>query len=166
MPKGVVATIPINKAVFQIILNKKKTCISRLTEEMMNLPNGCSDKTLRRSLNKGRIREKYLLQIAEYLNVDPRILSGEKIKRVEDLKYISLSRTPFFNAERDRYLKECMDDTLRRTLALFNISFAQFEELAFDKQYDFQRDLFAEMLIVIRRHFGTDAYGDREMLSC
>ena len=53
MPKGYVETDHVNKDVFMQVLKLKKTSIRRLDEEPSI---ECSDKTIRRSLNNGKMR--------------------------------------------------------------------------------------------------------------
>ena len=77
MPKGFVETDHVNKDVFMQVLKLKKTSIRRLDEE---LSIECSDKTIRRSLNNGKMRRQYIEQIAKYLDVDSRLLTGELVE--------------------------------------------------------------------------------------
>ena len=77
MPKGYVETDHVNKDVFMQVLKLKKTSIRRLDEEPSI---ECSDKTIRRSLNNGKMRRQYIEQIAKYLDVDSRLLTGELVE--------------------------------------------------------------------------------------
>ena len=67
MPKRPVEMIPINKEMFLDILKKKHISIRKLGAE-----SPVCDKTIRRALNAGKIKEKTALQLAAYLNVDPK----------------------------------------------------------------------------------------------
>ena len=69
----------------------------------------CTERTIRRSLNEGKMTPCFLDQIAKYLDVDPRLLSGELHKQAESyddnfLKTISLAQ---LKAEKHPYYKEC-----------------------------------------------------------
>lgn len=174
MPKNKVKTEPVNKEVFLKVLRAKGSSIKKLDKEGTVT---CSDKTIRRSLNSGSMRWIYIDQIARCLNVDPRLLTGEMLRgaflatsKLEKNLYLSplrhIDQYPYFRAEQDRLRKEEIGETIKRVLSLFEISMDQFNEMTFDKQYDFQHDLLNAILPVIYKHFNEDGYGDAEMVSC
>ena len=66
MPRKPVKMIPINKELFMDILKSKHLSIRKVGAE-----SPVCDKTIRRALNDGKIKEKTALQLAAYLNVDP-----------------------------------------------------------------------------------------------
>ena len=149
MPKGFVETDHVNKDVFMQVLKLKKTSIRRLEEE---LSIECSDKTIRRSLNNGKMRRQYIEQIAKYLDVDSRLLTGELVEGafhttnsvIRELYLNPLTHIedfPYFREEQERLQREKIDETLKRILSLFEISYKQFEEKDFEEQYSFQHDL-------------------------
>lgn len=174
MPKNVVKIKPVNKKVFHWIIKEKGSSIRKLgnTEGI-----DCSEKTIRRELNtRGGLREQYLDQIARHLNVDSRLLSGELVKKAfsttdNDMKNLYLSPLahiedyPYFREEQDRLRMEHIDETLKRILSLFEVSFEQFKAKTFDEQYDFQHDLLSAMLPVMYKHFDRDGYGDTGRIS-
>ena len=136
MPKGFVETDHVNKDVFMQVLKLKKTSIRRLDEE---LSIECSDKTIRRSLNNGKMRRQYIEQIAKYLDVDSRLLTGELVEGafhttnsvIRELYLNPLTHIedfPYFREEQERLQREKIDETLKRILSLFEISYKQFEE--------------------------------------
>lgn len=175
MPKNDVKVIPVNKEVFQYILKKKGSSIRKLgAADCID----CSEKTIRRELNKksGGLRKQYLEQIARYLNVDSRLLSGELVKKAfssqnECLRKLYLQPLehiddyPYFREEQDRLRSERIDETLKRVLSLFEISYEQFQSKSFEEQYSFQHDLFSAILPVMYKHFDSDGYGDKERWS-
>ena len=174
MPKGYVETDHVNKDVFMQVLKLKKTSIRRLDEEPSI---ECSDKTIRRSLNNGKMRRQYIEQIAKYLDVDSRLLTGELVEgafhttnSVVRKLYLNplthIKDFPYFREEQERLQREKIDETLRRILSLFEISYKQFEEKDFEEQYYFQHDLFDAILSIIYKHFKQDGYGDAEMYNC
>ena len=174
MPKGYVRTDPINKSVFMRVLKLKKSSIRQLDEE---LTVECSDKTIRKSLNKGQMRRQYIDQIAKFLDVDSRLLTGELVKGafqtsdpiMQELYLNPLTHIedfPYFREEQAIFRREKIGETLKRILSLFEISYRQFEEKNFEEQYTFQRDLFSAILPVIYRHFKQDGYGDVERYNC
>lgn len=57
MPKGYVKTERVNKEIFMRVLKLKGVSIRQLDDE---LSIECSDKTIRRSLNKGQMRNIYI----------------------------------------------------------------------------------------------------------
>ena len=161
MPKGFVETDHVNKDVFMQVLKLKKTSIRRLDEE---LSIECSDKTIRRSLNNGKMRRQYIEQIAKYLDVDSRLLTGELVEGafhttnsvIRELYLNPLTHIedfPYFREEQERLQREKIDETLKRILSLFEISYKQFEEKDFEEQYSFQHDLLDAILPVIYKHF-------------
>lgn len=174
MPKKEVKVRPVNKEIFQYIINKKGSSIRKLGAANCI---DCSEKTIRRELNKsGGLRERYLEQIARYLDVDSRLLSGELVKKAfitqdECLKKLYLHPLehiedyPFFREEQDRLRSERIEETLKRILSLFEISYEQFQAKDFEEQYSFQHDLFSAILPVMYRHFDRDGYGDSDRLS-
>lgn len=171
MPKGLVETEPVNKEIFMQVLARKNSSIRQLDEA---IEVECSDKTMRRSLNKGKMRKQYIEQIARYLDVDPRLLTGELVKnasRTTDplLKKIymrplnHIEEYPYFRAEREKISLETVDETVERILSIVGISPSQFTEKGSEDQYEFERDLFSAILPVIYKHFSGDGYGDPEM---
>lgn len=174
MPKNVVKIKPVNKEIFFRIIKEKGSSIRKLgnTEGI-----DCSEKTIRRELNtRGGLREQYLDQIARYLDVDSRLLSGELVKKAfsttdKSMKNLYLSPMahiedyPYFREEQDRLRKEHIDETLKRILSLFEVSYEQFKAKTFEEQYDFQHDLLSAILPVMYKHFDRDGYGDTGRIS-
>ena len=170
MPKNVCKTIPVHKTVFLYILKLKKSSIRKLGE-VQEIK--CSEKTIRRELNNGGLREQYIEQIAKYLNVDSRLLTGELVQNAftttdKEWKKIYLQPLshiedfPYFRAEQERLRREHISETLRRILSLFEISYDQFEAKNFEEQYEFQHDLFTAILPVILKHYDKDGYGNTD----
>ena len=174
MPKNVVKIKQVNKEVFSKIIKEKGSSIRKLgnTEGI-----DCSEKTIRRELNtRGGLREQYLDQIARHLNVDSRLLSGELVEKAftttdKGMKSIYLyplahiEDYPYFREEQDRLRVEHIDETLKRILLLFEVSYEQFKAKTFEEQYDFQHDLLSAILPVRYKHFDRDGYGNTERMS-
>lgn len=170
MPKKDVEVVKVNKRVFSYILKKKGSSIRKLGEE----PDiHCSEKTIRRELNdKGGLRPQYVKQIARYLNVDSRLLTGEMLKKGyrqdgSGFRYYCSSPLdhiedfPFFHEEHEKLMsmEETMG-TIYHILSMFRISSKQFQDLDFDAQYCFQYDLFSAIVQVICKHFDRDGFGN------
>lgn len=70
----------------------------------------CTERTIRRTLNEdnGKINPRYLSQIAKYLNIDPRLLTGGNIDMFSDSipKTIYLSQLTIENYSYFRKRKE------------------------------------------------------------
>lgn len=173
MPKNVCKTVPVQKKVFLHILKLKNSSIRKLGEAQ---DIDCSEKTIRRELNNGGLREQYVDQIAKHLNVDSKLLTGELVKNaftttdktwrriyLQPLGHIE--DFPYFRAEQERLRRENISETLKRILSLFEISYAQFEAKSFEEQYEFQHDLFTAILPVIFKHYEMDGYGNTDGLS-
>lgn len=174
MPKGPVKREKINKDVFKKILKIKKSTIPKLGEE---LSIECSEKTIRRSLGKGEMRKQYLHQIAKFLDVDYDLLTGDMVAmafQTKDpvIKKVCLSPLthvedyPYISEDESRMRREKIDETLKRILLLYNISYVQFQNMESEKQYNFQHDLFEAILPVIYRYYDMDSNGDTSMISC
>lgn len=174
MPRGEVETVDVINEVFREILHRKKSSIRKLGQEPSV---DCSEKTIRRELKeKGGLRQQYVDRIARYLDVDPRLLTGELVKaafETEDgekrrqLLYPleHLERFPYFREEQSRIRMEGIDQTIRRILSLFEISYSQFEEKNFEDQYSFQHDMIVALMPVMYEHFDRDGYGNKERRS-
>lgn len=174
MPKNVVKIKPVNKQVFTYVLKEKGTSIRKLGSEPSI---DCSEKTIRRELNtRGGLREQYLEQIAKFLDVDSRLLSGELVKKAfstsdELWKKVYLQplyhieKYPFFREEQEILQSEHIDETLKRILSLFEVSYDQYQAKDFEEQYEFQHDMFSAILPIMYKHFDRDGYGDIERLS-
>ncbi|MBR0171729.1 MAG: hypothetical protein IJQ21_02945 [Lachnospiraceae bacterium] len=172
MPKNVVAIVDVDKEVFRAVLEKKKSSIRKLGADREIQ---CSEKTIRRELKERQgLRHQYIMAIAKALNVDSRLLTGGLINeigevfgnRAERLQYCldHIDEFPFFREEQERLRREKIDDTLKRVLSLFEVSYKQFEEKSFEDQYVFQHDLLSAMIPIMNKHFDRDGYGrtDRE----
>lgn len=172
MPKNKCATIHVNKMVFMYVLKKKKSSIRKLGMESSV---GCSEKTIRRQLNNEEMRDQYVERIAKFLNVDPRLLTGELVKKafettdnetdnekelrklyLQPLNYIE--DYPYF-CEENRYYSTRIDEVLHPLLTILNISFEQYENKTEDQKYEFQHDLFSAVRTVIYKHFTENGYG-------
>ena len=170
MPKNVCKTVPVHKKVFLHILKIKNSSIRKLGEAQ---DIDCSEKTIRRELNSGGLREQYVEQIAKHLNVDSRLLTGELVKnafatsdkvwqRINLQPLDHVEDFPYFRAEQEKLRKENISETLRRILSLFEISYDQFEAKNFEEQYEFQHDLFSAILPVMFKHYDKDGYGNTD----
>lgn len=170
MPRGKIYKIPVNKTVFNSVV---KACGSSTMKLGDCEDIDCTERTIRRSLAEGRINPTFLDQIARHLDVDPRLLSGELHKQADTysdgflrsicLAQLTPEKYPYYRKRKSDLNKKPIDGLLEQILALFEISFSQFEILDFESQYLFQHDLFDALLPVIKKHFKVDAYGRKEM---
>ena len=170
MPKGITNKSPVNKAVFMSVVKACGSSIIKLGE-CGNI--ACTERTIRRSLNEGKMTPTFLDQIARHLDVDPRLLSGELHKQADSygddfLKSMCLAQLrpenhPYYRKRKSDLDKQPVGQLLEQILALFEISFSQFESLDFEAQYLLQHDLFDALVPVIRKHFKVDAYGRNDM---
>lgn len=161
MPKGNVETKKINKKLFLYIVNAKGYSIRKLGDVDQNIISA-TEKTIRRQLNEGRMRPKYIEEIAKFLDIDSRVLTGELIflhgyRNLYPLEH--LEEYPYFRQERDAFQQENMKETLSRVLSLFNRSYSQFEVKDFEDQYLFQKELLEAIYPVVKKHFVVDGLG-------
>ncbi|MBE6569554.1 MAG: hypothetical protein E7658_04980 [Ruminococcaceae bacterium] len=170
MPKGIIYKVPVNKDVFSSVVKECNSSIIKLGEcEEIK----CTERTIRRSLKEGKITPCYLEQIAKYLNVDTRLLSGDLHKQADNYKdyflksmylaQLKVENYPYFRKRKSDLDKQPIEGLIEQILALFQISFSQFEDMDFEHKYLLQYDLLDAMFPVMRKHFSVDAYGRKDM---
>ena len=170
MPKGKIHKVPVNKQVFQMVVHECGSSIIKLgaCEEVQ-----CTERTIRRALEEGNITPRFLDQIAKYLDVDPRLLSGElheQAKAYSDdflrsiyLAQLKVKNYPYYRKRKSDLNQQPIEELLEQILALFEISFLQYEDMEFEAQYQLQLDLLEALVPVIRKYFKVDAYGREDM---
>ena len=170
MPKGKIYKVPVDKLIFKSIINECGSSIIKLgkCEDI-----DCTERTIRRSLNEGKMTPCFLDQIAKHLDVDSRLLSGELHKKSESycddflrkiyLAQLRIDLYPYYRKREADLNKKPIRELLEHILSLFEISISQFEKMDFESQYLLQHDLFDALIPVIRKHFTMDAYGRKDM---
>ncbi len=180
MPKNKVKTVSVNKKVFMFILKEKNSSIRKLgSDDDIKF----TEKTIRRALNTGEMRPELVKQIANKLDIDSSLLTGEMVKEAftckdRDKMYLYLDPLshlqdfPYFREE-SRELTEIKSDglfetggfkeTMKRILSLFDVSYKQYEKLNSDTKLQFEHDLYESMFPVIRKYFKENAYGDHDV---
>lgn len=170
MPKGTINKIQVDKPVFMTVVHECGSSIIKLGECAAI---DCTERTIRRSLNEGKMTPCFLDQIARYLDVDSRLLSGELHRKADSygndmlrslyLSHLKAGNYPYFKKRQADLNKQPMEELLEQILALFEVSFSQYEAMNFETQYLFQHDLLDSLVPVIKKHFNADAYGRKEM---
>jgi hypothetical protein len=170
MPKGEIYKIPVNKEIFMSIVKECGSSIIKLGE-CKDVE--CTERTIRRSLKEERITPRFLEQIAKHLNVDSRLLSGELHVRAnvycDDflrsvyLAQVKVKNYPYFKKRKSDLDEQPIEALLEQILALFDISFSQFEDMDFESRYRLQHDLLEALVPVIRNHFKVNAFGEKDM---
>lgn len=170
MPKGKIYKVPINKEIFKSVVHECGSSIKKLgaCSEV-----DCTERTLSRSLSEEKITPSFLDQIARHLDVDSRLLSGELHKQVssysdEFIRSIALAQLkaenyPYFRKRQSELNAQPIEALWEQILALFDISFSQFEDMDFEERYLLQHDLLDALAPVIRKHFAVDAFGRTDM---
>lgn len=170
MPKGKIHKVPVNKQVFHTVVHECGSSTIKLgaCKEVQ-----CTERTIRRALEEGKITPRFLDQIARYLDVDPRLLSGElheQAKSYSDdflrsiyLAQLKVKNYPYYRKRKSDLNQQPIEELLEQILALFEISFLQYEDMEFEAQYHLQLDLLEALVPVIRKHFKVDAYGREDM---
>lgn len=165
MPKENVKTIKIkDKALFIDIVHSKGSSINKLGS-IYSIQ--ASEKTLRRQLSHGQMRPHYLDAIAKYLDVDPRLLSGEleDCDRYPNSYFLKhLEDYPYLRKKFDDLRGENLSESIFRILALFNRSLNQYDALDFDSQISFQKELLNAIFPVVTKHFKSQAFGNNNVL--
>lgn len=170
MPKGTINKIQVDKPVFMTVVHECGSSIIKLGECAAI---DCTERTIRRSLNEGKMTPCFLDQIARYLDVDSRLLSGELHRKADSygndmlrslyLSHLKAGNYPYFKKRQADLNKQPMEELLEQILALFEVSFSQYEAMDFETQYLFQHDLLDSLVPVIKKHFNADVYGRKEM---
>ena len=170
MPKGTINKIQVDKPVFMTVVHECGSSIIKLGECAAI---DCTERTIRRSLNEGKMTPCFLDQIARYLDVDSRLLSGELHRKADSygndmlrslyLSHLKAGNYPYFKKRQADLNKQPMEELLEQILALFEVSFSQYEAMDFETQYLFQHDLLDSLVPVIKKHFNADAYGRKGM---
>lgn len=170
MPKGNIHKIRVDKPVFMTVVHECGSSIIKLgaREEV-----DCTERTIRRALNEGKMTPCFLDQIARYLDVDSRLLSGELHRKADSyndeflrslyLAQLKAENYPYFRKRTADLNKQPVKKLLEQILALFEISLSQYEEMDFEAQYLLQHDLLDSLVPVIRKYFQVDAYGRKDM---
>lgn len=161
MPKNKVETIKVDKQIFLEVIKLKGYSIRKLGAVDQNLIKA-TDKTIRRQLNEGRMRPEYIEEIAKYLDVDSRVLTGELINiygRVNLYPLEHIDDFTYFHRQREQFREENIEYMLYCILMLFNRSFSQFEAKNYFEQYLFQKELFEAMYNIITKYFHVDGLG-------
>ena len=170
MPKGMIYKVPVNKSSFISVVHECGSSIIKLGAcgEI-----DCTERTIRRSLNEGKMTPSFLDQIARHLDVDSRLLSGELHKQAnsysdEFIRSIALAQLkpenyPYFRKRQSDLNAQPIEVLWEQILVLFDISFSQFEEMDFEARYLLQHDLLDALAPVIRKHFTADAFGRTDM---
>ena len=170
MPKGIIYKIQVDKPVFMAVVHECGSSIIKLgaCEEI-----DCTERTIRRALNEGKMTPCFLGQIARHLDVDPHLLSGELHRKADSyndeflrslyLAQLNAKNYPYSRKRKADLNKQPVEELLEQILALFEISFSQYEEMDFEAQYLLQHDLLDSLFPVIRKHFQVDAYGRKDM---
>lgn len=170
MPKGIIEKVPVNKSTFISVVHECGSSIIKLGAcgEI-----DCTERTIRRSLNEGKMTPSFLDQIARHLDVDSRLLSGELHKHAssysdEFIRSIALAQLkaenyPYFRKRQSELNAQPIEALWEQILALFDISFSQFEDMDFEARYLLQHDLLDALTPVIRKHFAADAFGRTDM---
>lgn len=170
MPKGTIRKVPVNKSIFMTIVRECGSSIIKLgaCEEI-----DCTERTIRRALNEEKITPTFLDQIARHLNVDSRLLSGDLHKQANSytdelirsiaLAQLKVENFPYFRKRQSDLKAQPIEALWEQILALFDISFSQFEDMDFEAKYLLQHDLLDALAPVIRKHFAADAFGRTDM---
>lgn len=80
MPRGTINKIQVDKTVFMTVVHE---CGSSIIKLGACATIDCTERTIRRSLNEGKMTPCFLDQIARHLDVDSRLLSGELHRKAE-----------------------------------------------------------------------------------
>lgn len=171
MPKNQIYKETIDKDIFIEVLEYRGISIRKLGDvESID----CTERTIRRSLHEKRMTPIFLDQIAKYLDIDPRYLSGElhrkarsvtnQVLKEQWLRRLNPHDFPYFRKVQDDQRMKPIKELLESMFSLFDISYNQFESLEFEKQYELQHEIFDSIIPVIKKYFIEDGYGQKGLL--
>lgn len=158
----------VNKTIFYAILHSKKLSLESFdTEPELYICKDAKQTIYRNLKHPDGFRSDYLDKIGKALDLDPNYLSGKlffsyHFNSLE--RYLSvMNRYPYAHKDYANYQKQNIKHFLSSVLALFDISYTQFEEFDFDKQIAFQKELLTGISNTIGKHFDRDDSGSKEM---
>ena len=164
--RGLAKKTPVNKAIFNRIIYSCGYSVRKLGS-LNEIP--CTEKTIRRSLNEGRMNPEFLDAIAKHINVKPELLSGElhqKAESYEDdafrkvvISTLTKEKYPYYTKRKQELWSFSENGFVENILSLYNVAMSQFNELEFEKQYQFQHDLIDVITPIMFNYFTKDAYG-------
>ena len=172
MPKGKIKKVSIDPDIFMEVIHDCNSSLRKLgnAEEIH-----CTERTLRRARKDGEITPKFLEEIAKFLDVDSRFLSGELHRQAqlcpdEMIKKMCLSsltkkKYPYFRDRKRVLNNQSMDEILEGILALFEVSIDQFYNFEYEQRYNFQHDLLESISCIVAKYFNCDAYGNDDRLN-
>lgn len=161
-------TTKIDKDIFKAVIAKKGFSIRNLgCDTNPDAPSICTERTIRRSLESGRMTTETFEALAKHMDIDPRYLAGTREMK---LRYRNLSRYlsnieyhPFSREAFDKLKQLRRDNWLSTYLSAFNISIDQLNAKPFDEQYEFEHALLIATSELIYKYFKVDADGDPNM---
>lgn len=154
MPKGKTKKISISRNAFRKILKLKETSIKQLGETY----GICSDKTIRRSLNQGEMNPVFLDEIAEFLDVHPKLFSSSI--NIDRINHTTLKNYTYSTKTLEEARSLGIKEDLKVIFSLFDISYMQYDGLDYETQYNLQHGLFEAIYNVLGNYFSKDAYGN------
>ncbi len=162
MPKNKMKMKAVNKEIFMKVVHKSGSSIRKLGNVDRNIIQ-MTERTIRRSLNDGRMQECRIREIAKYLNVDPRLLTGEiytqyKFYEWNPLEHLELY--PYEREETDKLRSESTKKIISRVLSVFNRSYSQYKAKDVDEQYQFEIEIFESMFSIVAKYFPINIWGE------
>lgn len=156
--------VPINRERFFEVLKKRGSSIRKLGEAYDQIQR--TEKTIRRSLDEGKMPPDTLDRIARYLNVHPDYLSGaydDKADRIED-QFLKELYKRTIDPDSYPYLLKSIDDIdysryFEDILTMNHISMEQFKKLDPVDRVLFRQQMVVAILSVIAKYFPTDSLG-------
>ena len=160
MPKNKVAMRKIDKEIFRRVLKKKNSSIRKLgKDDRIQI----TERSIRRLLDDGRMRDCYVREIARLLDVDPRVLTGDIYSVYAGFSFDPIEHLelyPYSREEEDKYRVENIKEIISRILSTFNRSYIQYNALSVDEKYQFDEEVFNSLFAIVTAHFPRNIFGE------
>ena len=160
MPKNKVEMRSVNKEIFLKVLKLKRSSIRKLgKDDRIQI----TERTIRRCLKDGRMRDSNIRDIAQLLDVDTRVLTGNIYSVCDYFTFDPIEHLelyPYSREEEDKYRIESSKIIISRILATFNRSYVQYEALSVDEQYQFEEEIYNSLFSIVAKYFPRNLFGE------
>lgn len=157
--------VPVNKKYFLEVLHAHDCSIRKLGDAYNEIER--TEKTIRRCLDDGEFPPDLLDRIAKYLDVHPKLLSGEYYEKADEIEdeFLQKMYKASINFEKYPHLSKAKSKIgyiqyFEDILIMNDISIEQFHTLTPEKRILFRQEMNVAILQVIEKYFTHDSLGN------